>query len=214
MEVSCDILTGENLYALFVRFIDTSQNRISSFNSHKTPEKRAIVTHVIFYRGILPTFPSELSDLFSNLRCVDIFDCGMMEITKADLKNFPNLEKLKLEANQLRFLPGDLFEFNPKVATLSFLDNQIDGIGGQLVDNLPNLIEADFKGNVSINFKYSKELNSIEELKRIIKRDCRPLKSLQNIVIKVLIATRERQDLEKVRFLADRLNLRDLKERI
>lgn len=214
MDVSCDILTGENLYALFIRYVDTTHDRIRSFNSHNTQEKRDIVTHLIFYRGILPTFPTELSDFFINLKCLDFFDCGMMEITKENLKNFPKLEKLKLEANKLKFLPGDLFEFTPKMAILSFLDNQIDGIGGQLLDKLEHLSEADFMGNVSINFKYSKGVNSIEDLKEIIKRDCEPLKSLQKHAIKVLIKSKERQDLEKLRFLADRLRLSDLKEKI
>lgn len=214
MEVSCDILTGENLYALFIRYIDTSQNRISSFSSHNTQEKRDIVTHIIFYRGILPTFPSELSELFANLKCIDIFDCGMMVITKENLKNFPKLEKLKLEGNKLKYLPGDLFEFNPKIASLSFLDNQIDGIGGELIDELEKLIEADFMGNVSINFKYSKGVNDIEELKEIIKRDCKPLKSLQSLAINVLIHTKERQNMEKLQFFADRMALSDLKDNI
>lgn len=215
-EVSCDILSGDQIYCVFVRFVDNTENKITAFNSPDRFEERGreSVTHIIFYRGKLPTFPREISEFFPNLKYVDIFDCGLKEITKEDLKCLPKLEKLKLDSNPLKFLPNDLFEFTPKVRILSFLNNKIDAIGEKLVDKLEHLTDADFSGNPAINFKYNIETNSIKELKEIFNRDCKPLKDLQQLAIAVLLKTREVQDIDMIRFLADRLNLGELKEKI
>lgn len=214
-EVSCDILSGDQIYGVFVRFVDTTHSPITAFNSPDRFEPRGIknVTHAIFYRGILPKFPRELSTFFPNLRDINIFDCGLEEITKDDLKNFPKLEKIKLDSNKLKFLPGDLFEHNPKIRHMTFIDNQIIGIGEKLIDHLEFLTDADFTGNKCTNFKFSTQFETIEELKQIIKRECNPLKDLQKLAIDVLVKTRHIQDVDMLQFIANRLNIYELKEK-
>lgn len=215
-EVSCDILSGEQIYCVFVRFVDTTHSPITAFKSPDRFEARGIesVSHAIFYRGILPKFPRELSTFFPNLKYIDIFDCGLEEITKEDLKHFPKLEKLKVDSNKLKFLPGDLFEYNPKIRHLTFTNNKIDAIGEQLVDKLEFLTDADFSGNKCINFKFSTDFDTIEELKEIIKRECKPLKDLQKLAINVLLKTKHIQDMDMLEFIGDRLNICELKEKV
>jgi hypothetical protein len=138
----------------------------------------------------------------------------MHKITKNDLEKFKKLEKLKLEANKLKFLPGDLFEFTPKISILNFADNQIEAIGESLLDKLENLKEADFKGNKRIDFKFGEESNDLEKLKKIIKNDCKPMRSLMDLSVEALIRTIEVQNIEEVKFIGKWFRVEKLVEKI
>lgn len=213
--IQCDILTGDDICCIFVRFVDTTHEKIKSF---KSPERfegglRERVTHILFYRGILPTFPSEINNFFPNLKSIDIFDCKMEKICRDDIKDFQHLEKIKIESNNIKYLPGNLFEFSPKITHFSFADNNISKIGQQLLDPLDHLIDADFTRNKGLNYHYYKNITgNLEQLKKIIKEDCKPLRSLQIIAVETLKKNMNSKNFEDIKLIANILKINDLLE--
>ncbi|KAL7015150.1 hypothetical protein ACKWTF_016303 [Chironomus riparius] len=191
-DIQCDILSGDNMCCIFVRFVDTTNQKITSFKSldnRDDPEIFRKVTHVLFYRGILPTFPSELGDFFPNLKFIEIYDCGMMKICGNDLKGFPNLEKLKLDFNQISSLPANLFECTPKISQISFASNRITKICPTIFDKLEKLIRIDLTRNIKINYKFSVSRQNLPELKRLIREYCQPIESLVDLSMEIFSPT-------------------------
>lgn len=215
-EISADVLTSEDVYCVFVRYADTRNSYIKKINvpARLEGQMKKNVTHIIFYRAMLPKFPRELGEFFPNLRYIDIFGCFMTKVCKEDLKHIPNLEKLKLESNNITHLPGDLFDYTPNIIVISFFNNCIQTIGPQIFDNCNKLIEVDLSGNSNINYRYSNETNtSLEELKKIIRRDCKPVKDLQEIAIETLIESLTLDTAEDTLFIASQMGFEKLKDK-
>lgn len=183
-DIQCDILSGVNIYCIFVRFVDTTNQKITSFKSTidlRDPEIYGKFSFILFYSGTLPTFPSELSEFFPNLKCIEIYKSNMKTICANDLRGFPKLEKLKLDFNQISYLPGDLFQFTPKIKQISFVNNKIRKINDKIFDNLNHLIEVDLRRNPNIDHKYNIERENIEIMKKIIQEKCKPIESLKDL---------------------------------
>lgn len=214
-DISCDLLLSGNIpLSIYVYNIDTTHKRIKSFKS--IDNGCETIRHIFFNRGKMTKFPCELGEIFPNLKFIDIWNCGLKKISKDDLKSFPMLERLDLERNKLKFVPGDLFENNPKIRIAIFSKNKIETIGVNLLDNLKNLEEANFSKNAEIDVKYSikSDFNDLEKLKEIFKNDCPPVKSLQKLASKALIKSRDIQNVQMVKFIADRMHLMDLSAKI
>lgn len=218
-EVRCDILTGENMTCVFVRFVDTTYDKIQSFRAPTrfTPEELSIsVTHVMFYGGTLPTFPSEIAKFFPNVKFIDIYDCGLKVVHKSDLTDFKNLERLRLDSNRITFLPGNLFEDVPKLTHFSIARNRLSKIGNEIFNSErfeKNLKEANFSKNSEIDYCFNRETNrgSLLELRMIINRDCRILESLEQLAERAVQKGVNKWNVEDVLFIASQLNLDKLK---
>lgn len=206
------VLTGTNIFCAFVRFCNTTHEKITKIRSPGSyTDFNERVTHIVFYKGTLPTFPTELGEIFPNVKYLDFFECSMESIHKTDLKPFPKLEKLKLEANKLKFLPHDLFDFTPKITTLNFAKNQIKAIGETFLDNLMNLREVDFSDNPNIDYKgLIDDSDDFDKLKQIIINDCKPLRSLKDLTIDVLMKSTDKQNGEEVKYVAKCLQIEKL----
>lgn len=123
-------------------------------------------------------------DTFSEL--IELEELYLMrnEISYIKLQTFAhlkNLEILSLSDNHLEYLPAKLFAQNLKLKEILFNNNQLAVIEKELLNDVPNLILADFRQNLCINSIY-KQVESIDlsncrnPLKPLIKE----LEQLQN----------------------------------
>lgn len=212
-EVFCDIFFNtDDKVSILLRFVDTTKGKITKIGSIDKygPEMYQKITDVVFFNGILPTFPSELAEFFPNLKLIFIYDCGMMRICKEDLKGFTKLEKLMINRNNITYLPGDLFEFTPNISLISFVDNKISKIGEIIFDKLDNLVEVDFARNTKISFRYREGRTCLKKLKRIIRENCKPLESLKNLTTKIIIENLNKDNVEEISMVASHLRIETL----
>lgn len=180
-DVQVDILSHD-CSSINIVYANTTNKKITSFKTLDCygPQIYQKVTHILIHPGILPKFPKELSDFFPNLEYMEIQYCKMKTITKEDLKGFTKLRKLKLDFNEISYLPGNLFEFTPNVEQLSFFHNKITKIGAEIFDKLEKLSKVDLRNNLKINYKFQKEWQNLNGLKLLIQEHCNPLGSLAN----------------------------------
>jgi Leucine-rich repeat (LRR) protein len=132
------------------------------------------ITNLGIYRQTVHYVPKFTVKFATRIKYLTILRCGLKEIRKEDLKQFPQLEKLWLGNNDLEWLEGDLFAFNPELVGLSFDDNEkLKYIGENLVDLLPRFREAVFRSAGCIEFIYTKTYGSLEELKTKLNTECK-----------------------------------------
>ncbi|KAL7013631.1 hypothetical protein ACKWTF_015497 [Chironomus riparius] len=100
-------------------------------------------------------FPQSMEKIFKNLKVIDFYRVGMVEIHESDLKPFPDLVVLYLGHNRIETLESGLFDHNPKLQVIAFPYNGIKHIYGNIFDNLHQLSRFWFKGNDCINSEYN-----------------------------------------------------------
>lgn len=152
--------------------------------THDLGKTNVHVEELIISHSNLPNILQGMGDAFANIKKLHIFSSNLGNISKFDLKQFPNLEKISLVNNPIEYLPGDLFEFTPKVQNVSASPN-IKFIGEKLLDGL-ELTRVDFCGNKSINDFYNSnnEKTSLKVIKSEIKLKCQPPSELiENIEV-------------------------------
>jgi hypothetical protein len=111
----------------------------SSYDDIDEIESLEIKEQTVHY---VPKFTVKIA---KRLKTLEIYDCGLKEVRKEDLKQFPQLKLLKLRGNDLEWLKGDLFAFNPKLIGVSFEENKkLKYIGADLLDSLPIVQMANF----------------------------------------------------------------------
>lgn len=99
--------------------------------------------------------PTGLSKIFPTLRLLSVINCGLEEISKADLNGFKMLKVLIMKNNELMFLPENLFSENGEIDKISFKRNKLIHVGANILEPLVKLKSADFRGNIGINYKFS-----------------------------------------------------------
>jgi hypothetical protein len=109
--------------------------------------KSCILNKIPSYELLLGHAPNliELSISFSSLRLV----------AKEDLYGLQRLKTLRLDHNQIEYLPGDLFEYTPNLVSVHFQRNQIKYIGHKILDPLEGLSYFNLIGNSYIDALYS-----------------------------------------------------------
>ncbi|KAL7015156.1 hypothetical protein ACKWTF_016307 [Chironomus riparius] len=188
-DVQVDFIKNDETCFIILLYVNTMNSKITSFKSIddlNDPEIYRKVTRVFIYPSYLPTFPSELSDFFPNLEYIEIYNAEMKTICSNDLKGFTKLKKLRLDFNKISYLPGNLFEFTPKISQISFANNKITKIGPQIFDKLENLIKFDLRGNPNISYKYNKGFQDLNALKFLIQEQCKLIISLKDMAKEVL----------------------------
>lgn len=108
--------------------------------------------------------PKDIELFFPNLKGLQFHIGHLLSISATDLKPFPNLLSLALARNMFTSLPGDLFQYTPKLAYLDFDNNQIQHEGVNLLKHLKDLKYGRFRNNPCINF-YASTPTEVETLK-------------------------------------------------
>jgi hypothetical protein len=129
-------------------------------------------------------FMPKFSILFAErLKLLQVDYCRLKVILKEDLRQFRHLTHLSLSVNDLEWLDGDLFDFNPELKMVSFWRNdKLMFIGAHLLDSLTKLKQAQFDpaGCISVDANNPEKLSELKEkLITSCKDDVTELKMLE-----------------------------------
>lgn len=105
------------------------------------------VKYVFIQFSRFTSFPKNLGAVFKNVTWLRIWYSNLREITKEDLKQFPNLKILNLLSNQIENIPKDLFEFNKKLKFIGLSSLKVQKIESSLLAGLPDLEEFSMNSN-------------------------------------------------------------------
>lgn len=109
--------------------------------------------HVEYFRLLeskIEYFPSNVESFFPNLQGLRIKAC-IKEISREDLRPFPQLKLLALDGNMIEVLERDLFDYTQNLKWIYFENNNIAHVGPNLLKSLSKLEWAYFSGNVCID---------------------------------------------------------------
>lgn len=95
--------------------------------------------------------PKGIQVFFPYLTSLRWFRTNLDVITKEDLEPFPSLKVLYLPVNQIVVLGGDLFSKTPELRWISFIQNQIEQVGHDLLTDLKDMERAFFNENPCID---------------------------------------------------------------
>lgn len=115
--------------------------------------------------------PKGIELYFPNLLSLRWFKTNLSVISKEDLRPFPQLKVLYLPVNQIVVLGGDLFSFTPDLLWISFIQNQIEQVGHDLLTDLKDLERVFFNENPCIN-DYAIDREGIKRLNAILPVNC------------------------------------------
>lgn len=97
--------------------------------------------------GVCQIIPGEFGSIFPKIEALSVKNAMLKLVTHRDMQQFSNLREIWLEGNDLNYLEGILFEFNPKVEIVVFKNNKLAFVDSNFFDYLPKLRVADFYGN-------------------------------------------------------------------
>jgi len=129
----------------------------------------------VFFRGLtLNYLPSGMDEVLLDLLVISVFNSNLLQITKNDLKPFPKLEGLWLNGNKISVIERDLFKYNPELILVSFHQNRLLHIDGNVFDSLTKMRYGYFVGNACIN-KQVERRSEINVLIAMFKSQCQNL---------------------------------------
>jgi len=105
------------------------------------------VQGVIFNGCTLTKVPQGLTKLFPNMRILSIWSSTLKYVTKDDLAEYKNIERIGFCNNLIEILPGDLFYGFKRLEEVSFNGNKLKLIGPGILDGLDKLKMVNIKDN-------------------------------------------------------------------
>jgi Leucine-rich repeat (LRR) protein len=131
------------------------------------------ITWLVIRNQTVHYIPKFTVKLAKRLTFLVISRCGLKEVRKEDLKQFPQLKTLALDKNDLEWLEGDLFVFNPVLELVMFsLSRKLKYIGENLLDSLPKLENAWFDHAGCIN-DFTISSRELKAFKTKLKSECK-----------------------------------------
>ncbi|KAL7035717.1 hypothetical protein ACKWTF_008521 [Chironomus riparius] len=89
--------------------------------------------------GGISYFPLGLDELYPNINFIVIRNGRIQELHQSDLKSLPNLKHLDLGQNDIDVLEEGLFDYNPELILISFMENKICEVAQSSFDIMPKL---------------------------------------------------------------------------
>lgn len=154
--------------------IDDRTIKKSISEIHENGKSDSDVEAVSFEETVVGFFPRDLHINFPYLVALSIFNCGLIEVSRDDLKDLTSLEAIYLNSNQLKELPNNLFEDMPKLRIIELYGNKLEFISSKLLEPVigNGLTLVDLRGNKIIDAFYwpgkDGSVQTIEELLNII----------------------------------------------
>lgn len=120
----------------------------------------------------------------SDLTYLAFYHCGLTSINCEDLKGLESLTTLNLAQNDIECLPKGLFDYTPKLETITFSNNKIKWIDQDILESLNNLKFVNLRENVTINVKFDTFYGgdvTLPELKELIRKKCKSPEEVAHI---------------------------------
>lgn len=154
-------------------------------NLHDMGRRDRDVKILIIKKQICYFLPRRIENFFPHLQEIEVDSSGLRQLLR---ENFASLTKLTMAifpGNEIEFLPGDLFIYNPRLTHINFSQNRISNVGHNFFSGLRNLRYLLFDDNECYQ-GYGMVLEEVEVVKNEILQNCSSiLKQEKRIVIKV-----------------------------
>lgn len=141
---------------------------------HQAESSNADVLGIIIQEKVLHQIPQNLVEFFPNLIGFICINSSLQLVSAEDLQPFSDLYFFRVWGNQIKSLDRDLFQFNRKLMFIDFDLNRLEQVGTNLIGNLHQLREADFRNNPCIDV-FANDRLYIENLNKILPIRCPPL---------------------------------------
>ncbi|KAL7013009.1 hypothetical protein ACKWTF_015148 [Chironomus riparius] len=155
----CDIRYDPNIISEETAVVN------SAIGTHESYRSDYDVTGIYSSSKKIEVFPRGLEKIFKNLKLIAIYYGRLTEVHQADLKPFTKLVYLSLANNDIKIIEEGLFDFNPKLAFISFAENKILQIHSTVFNNLKELRHLILEGNACTNRRAD---SSVFQVKYII----------------------------------------------
>lgn len=115
--------------------------------------------------------PQRFDSFFKHIEGIQMNAANLTAITQADLKPFPNLKQLIVKDNDVQELSADVFDFNKKLISLDFTNNNLNLIPENTFSQLESLESISLADNVCVNKSASGKIG-IQEIVQEIATGC------------------------------------------
>lgn len=159
---------------------------------------------------IINYIPSGLEKVFTNLRGIVLWNSGIKEVRRNDLKTYKKLTYLLIaDACKIEVLEDGLFDLNPQMEFIGFENCQIFHIYPKIFDNLHHLKGLYFKGNTCVIKRSAPNATVIKEVIENVKVNCRN-PDYSNLDVKFTKLEEESKNLNLKSISAYIVSLKDL----
>lgn len=115
--------------------------------------------------------PQGIVSIFKNMKILLIYGADITKLTKEDFREFTQITQLWFSNSFIEYLPGNLFEYMPKLEMIEFSNCNISFIDPHILNCLANLKVVKLKNNRHINVIHDsisgiKDSISLMDLKR------------------------------------------------
>jgi hypothetical protein len=113
--------------------------------NHMAGKKSTDVQMLSFHFGTkLDYLPKDVHLFFPNLHVYTCDACGIMFVGKEDLHPFPKLKVVSFSQNRIKSLAGNLFQYTPDLVSMDFSNGTLETIGKGFFEAVPKLKEVLF----------------------------------------------------------------------
>lgn len=131
------------------------------------------VKSLSIHNQIVNYLPKFTETLAQRLEVLWIESCQLKVVSKEDLRPFPKLLQVSLPHNDLEWLDGDLFDFNPQLGAVLLNDNEkLMIIGANFLNSLRRLWLVNLRSAGCINY-YASDREYVQVLKDMLKTSCK-----------------------------------------
>jgi len=161
MEIPCKFVLfpykyGEKFYGCWIQNQQIPEDRELKFTAkHKEGKTNYDVHHIQFKNCTVTKVPQGLKKIFPNLKNLEIWNSKLKKVSKHDLMEYKYIEKLSFKDNDLEFLPGDLLEGFEYLNFVTFSGNKLGVVEPNILDGLDQLKYVTFRYNPNYNINYS-----------------------------------------------------------
>jgi len=106
---------------------------------HRYGKSNNDVRHIQFTDCNLTKIPSNLNEIFPNLKAIHIENSKMKKISSDDLSKYQHLQAFVSIKNGIEYLPGDLFEDFENLEKIVFIENWFEFIDPSILNGLDKL---------------------------------------------------------------------------
>ncbi|CAG9811145.1 unnamed protein product [Chironomus riparius] len=155
MQIDCKFIVrrhadGKSSHTCFIMNQTIPENAQLEFCGHHEYTKRMQpITEVLFDKCEISKVPQGLTKTFPNITSLSIWYSNLRNIDRSDLVEYKKLEKISFCNNEIEFLTGDLFKAFKNLENIAFNGNKLKIIEPTILDGLDNLKIVNFSGNVN-----------------------------------------------------------------
>lgn len=124
------------------------------------------------YGNVCKVIPNGFDTLFGDILYMSVWQSSLDTLSSRDLKQFPRLQELWIYHNPLEYIEPQLFAYNQNLQYIALHHNQIQIIGSNFFDELPELNICNLTANKCGITGEAGNANELKTIRRKAKKTC------------------------------------------